>query len=72
MPHNDLSSRMREAITLRGINRKQLALALGVTRSAVDYWMSGERTPDTATLERIAIVLGVRPSWLAFGEGEAS
>lgn len=70
MAANELSARLREAITLSGINRKQLALALGVTRSAVDYWMSGERTPDTVTLERIAIVLGVKPSWLAFGEGE--
>jgi len=65
-----LPQRLARALAARSIPRTKLADALGVGRSAVDHWMAGSRTPDTETLERIAIILNVRAAWLAFGEGE--
>ena len=37
-----------------GINQTTLAKALGVSRSAVGMWETGEREPDFETLESIA------------------
>lgn len=37
-----------------GINQTTLAKALGVSRSAVGMWETGEREPDFETLEAIA------------------
>ena len=65
-----LSHRLAKALAHRGFTRANLADALGVSRSTVDKWMLGDRTPETETLERISLVLSVRAAWLAFGEGE--
>jgi transcriptional regulator with XRE-family HTH domain len=36
---------------------------------AVSEWESGNRTPDVETMAALAVVLGVRAEWLAFGTG---
>ncbi len=61
------STAMREMRVTRG----RLADKLKLTRGAVGHWASGRRTPpDPTTIETIAQELGVRPAWLAFGDGE--
>lgn len=65
---DSLPDRLREACEARGLTRAALALALDVDRSTVDHWFLGDRTPSAATVERIAIVLGVEPGALLFGE----
>lgn len=64
-----MAHRISQALDLRSISRSKLAETLGVDRSTVDRWVNGDRHPDTATLERIATVCGVRAAWLAFNEG---
>jgi transcriptional regulator with XRE-family HTH domain len=71
MRTDKLPERLRDAIAARGISRNDIATALGIDRSTVDHWLSGDRRPRTDTLERLAIVLGVRPGDLAFGPEES-
>lgn len=52
----------------RQVSQKEVAAALGVTNVAVGTWEAGKRVPNIGTIRRLAMVLGVRPGWLAFGE----
>ena len=45
-------------LNLAGMNQKELAEALGVTKSTVSLWISGSNYPRTDTIQRIATVLG--------------
>lgn len=65
-----LPARMAKAMEAKSISRADLALALSVSQSAVDRWMTGNRTPKNSMIERIAVVLGVTPQYLAFGVEE--
>lgn len=67
MRHEGFSERLKAALAARPLSRAELAAALDLHPSTVDYWCGG-RTPNTATIERIALILGVSPSFLAFGE----
>lgn len=53
------SSRLRAILT-----QGELATALGVDRSTVAKWESGERAMTVAVLTRVAQVLGVSPAAL--------
>lgn len=44
-----------------GITQSVLAERLGVTQGAVAHWLSGRRSPDIPTLERILKALGLGP-----------
>lgn len=44
-----------------GITQSVLAERLGVTQGAVAHWLSGRRSPDIPTLERILKVLDLAP-----------
>jgi len=51
----------------RSLNAAQLASALGTDRTTVAHWLAGDRRPDAATVERIALVLAVPPGELLYG-----
>lgn len=62
-----LSLRARTAREATGLTLRELADMAGIANSVVHY-TEGGRVPRLDTVERIAIVLGVSPCWLAFGE----
>ena len=46
------------------VSRAELARRLGVSPAAVSYWLNGTRTCPRETIERIARITNVQPSWL--------
>lgn len=64
------SARLEHAILVCGTSQAEIARSLSVNPSTVNHWCSGRRTPPSGATERIASALGIRPAWLAFGDGE--
>jgi transcriptional regulator with XRE-family HTH domain len=66
----EYGSRIRRARTVRKFTQAQLALRLGVHRSAVAQWeqLKGT-TPSVIHLTKIAEVLEISFEWLATGRG---
>lgn len=48
-----------------------LAFQLGTGRSHVLTWLEGKSEPRLGAIKMLGKVLGVSPTWLAFGEGAA-
>lgn len=69
MDATTLPTRLTAAIGHASATHASLAAALDVARSTVTHWCTNRSEPDRATLEKIAAFLGVRVSWLAFGDG---
>ncbi len=66
----DYSRRIRRARTVGNLTQAQLALLIGVHRSAVAQWEQPRGTvPSIAHLAKIADVLEVSCEWLATGRG---
>lgn len=63
------AERLTAALVAQDVSQQALAERLGVARSAVSQWVNGHRKLDVERIESIAAALGVRSSWLAFGEG---
>lgn len=59
-------SRVRQAA---GLSVRALAARAGVRNTTVGYIEQGHHQPAVALVERLALALGVRPAWLAFGDG---
>lgn len=49
-------------------NQSKLARRLGVSRSAVSQWLSGQTEPSATNALLLARMAGVRPEWLVLGE----
>lgn len=52
-----------------GLSMRSLSSAAGVSVQAWSIAEGGRVVPRVDTAERMAVALGVAPSWLAFGEG---
>lgn len=71
----DLSSptaaaqRIRIARRAAGLSQAQLALELGVQRSAVSHWEAQRGKPSVNHLRKLALATGVQFEWLATGRG---
>ena len=67
-----LSQRIRKARTIAALTQAQLALRIGVKRSAVTQWEhpSGT-TPSVEHLIQIATETGAGFEWLATGRGDS-
>ncbi len=62
--------RVRLARRHAGLSQQQLALAVGVQRSAVSHWEARQgKHPTAAHLREIAMVTAVQFEWLATGRG---
>ncbi len=62
--------RVREVRVRYGWTQKELALASGLTQSAIGNYESGQRTePTSAALIKLARALKVTPEWLRQGSG---
>ncbi|WP_460714420.1 helix-turn-helix transcriptional regulator [Lysobacter terrae] len=65
-----MANRIRRARALAHLSQSELALQVGVTRSAVAQWESRANImPSTGHLSRIAVATGVQFEWLATGRG---
>lgn len=63
--------RLRIARADVGISQRELGIRVGVSVQAVSQWEADRAEPlKLRVIGEIACVLGVRPSWLAFGDGE--
>ena len=66
-------SRIRLARRYLNISQSQLALAIGVQRSAVSHWESSQgKNPTLSNLRKIAETMAVHFEWLATGRGPMS
>lgn len=62
-----IGARIRAARMERGLTQDQLAVAVGVSRSAVAQWETGRAGQITGNLTRIASVLAVNVEFLMYG-----
>ncbi len=61
--------RIRIARRTAGLSQAQLALELGVQRSAVSHWEAQRGKPSANNLRQLALLTGVQFEWLATGRG---
>lgn len=62
-------ARLQAARERSGLSMRTLSTAAGVSVQAWSNAEAGKSVPRVDTAERMAVALGVAPSWLAFGEG---
>jgi transcriptional regulator with XRE-family HTH domain len=55
----DFGDWLRAGIKMRGLTITQFAERAGVTQPAVSRWLGGQRRPDVASTQRIALALGL-------------
>lgn len=67
-----LGARITQAREGAGLSQTALGKSLGITRSAVSQWESGDTEPTPEKLRGIAMETGVNYDWLATGRGAAS
>jgi len=63
------AQRIRIARRSAGLSQAQLALELGVQRSAVSHWEAQRGKPSINHLRQLALLSGVQFEWLATGRG---
>lgn len=62
-----LSGRLYLARTAKGLSKKSLAMKLGVKKSTVSLWESGQSAPRANRLQTLAGILDVSIMWLVSG-----
>lgn len=55
-----LQALLREEMGKQGLGQQDLAVKLGVTKAAVNNWLSPHRNPKLTTLEQMFASLGLR------------
>ncbi len=68
-PSSASAQRIRLARRAAGLSQAQLALELGVQRSAVSHWEAQRGKPSMNHLRQLALRTGVQFEWLATGRG---
>lgn len=63
-----LAKRLKAARKAAGLGRKPLSVAAGQANNSVQFIETTDQVPGADTVERLAAVLSVSPSWLAFAE----
>lgn len=67
----DLTTRIRQARRRVAYSQAELAVQVGVNRSAVAQWeRPGGSTPTSSNLSKIAVITSVHYEWLATGRGQ--
>ncbi|WP_236519135.1 helix-turn-helix domain-containing protein [Sandaracinus amylolyticus] len=69
MPGSTMGVRIERARELAGLNKNQLARAVGTSWQHVDHWERDRTQPSPTSLSRLASVLGVTLAYL-LGEEE--
>jgi transcriptional regulator with XRE-family HTH domain len=52
------------------VTQSAIGAVLGLSEAAYGHWEKGRALPDLKTVVELSALLGVRPAWLAFGDGE--
>lgn len=65
-----LPERLSTLMTQKGVSATRLADIAGVSRQAVTFWKSGQRTPSPEALLKISQALGTTPMWLKTGNDD--
>ena len=68
----DIGARIRTAREEQGWTQDQLAVEVGVSRSAVAQWETGRAGQVTTNLTRVAAVLGVGVEHLMYGRDKVA
>ena len=68
-PSSAAAHRIRLARRAAGMSQSQLALELGVQRSAVSHWEAQRGKPSMNHMRQLALLTGVQIEWLATGRG---
>ncbi len=63
----DLSSRLRYLMTAEKLTVSELAVAAGVSKSAMEKYLAGPSSPRATALASLAANLGLSLEWLFFG-----
>ena len=64
-----IGARIVEARVAAGLTIEDIATRIGVKRSTVAKWESGERSPRGHRVSKLAGMLGVSISWILMGRG---
>ena len=59
-----IKDRLNEALALRGMNITELATKSGLNKSSVSRYLSGQMIPRSIAIGKMAIALGVSPTWV--------
>lgn len=65
----NLGDRLYEARDSAGLTLRELGQRVGVSWSTISAIEKEKQSATVETVERLLVALGVRASWLAFGEG---
>lgn len=65
-----LGERLFEARQAAGLSMRQLAQKAGVGEATISDIEKARQMPAADMVERLARALGIRPCWLAFGDGQ--
>lgn len=68
-PQDSMQERLVYAVKSRGLTQQQFADSLGLTKGAVNHWLTGRYALRFEHIEQVSAILGVSPAWLAFGHG---
>jgi len=66
-----IRDRLKTLRQKRGLSLNALGIAAGLTYTTIHNIETGRTVPGLDTVEKIADALGISPSWLGFGEGDA-
>lgn len=58
------STRLREAMALRGMKQNELVQVSGIDKGAISRYLSGAYEPKSGAISKLAIALNVSEMWL--------
>lgn len=65
--HQKFAERLREILDAADKSQRVISELIGASQTAISVWESGAALPRLDRAERLALALGVKPSWLAYG-----
>lgn len=65
--HQKFADRLREILDAADKSQRVISELTGASQTAISVWESGAALPRIDRAERLALALGVKPSWLAYG-----
>lgn len=71
MERTPVSSRLKEAMKVRGIKQSKLAEKTGISKSMISEYVKGKYEPKQDNIYKIAKALNVKEAWLMGFEGVA-
>lgn len=66
----DLSERLRFLMVSYKLSVAQMASAAGVSKSAMEKYLSGPSSPRATSVAALCVNLGINAEWLLFGEAD--